>query len=161
MAPPGQPRTNPHAEHRNTSVQLLRIVAWYSFLKFISGGAVVVVDCGAKSPFSVNKPVWSGSGVDRMGAGCSILVQPRGLPLNRCRPVPVFTCKGPGRFWVFLGVLPFRCRPESRKRQFRSPGVDRAGFSLNPPPPWTFGVLGLWFPASKATSRRDIWSCTS
>ena len=26
---------------------------------------------------------------------------------------------------------------------------------------WTFDVLGLWFPASEATSRRDTWSCAS
>ena len=26
---------------------------------------------------------------------------------------------------------------------------------------WTFDVLGLWFPASEATSRRDTWLCAS
>ena len=39
------------------------------------------------------QPVLSGSGVDRMATG---------LPLNRCCPVPVFTCEGPDTY---------RCRP--------------------------------------------------
>ena len=80
------------------------------------------------------QPVLSGSGVDRMGEGRSILFQPRKLPLNRCRPVPVFTCRVPVhtsvvRSWVFLGVLPSPLIQETSRVSWCRPG----NFLLNPP----------------------------
>ena len=93
-------------------------------------------EVGAALTTSGIKPVLSSSSVHWMEAGCPILSRPRG---NRCRPVTVFTlCLVPVpscvvRSWVLLGEWPFWYRPESRERQFGSPGVGQASFRLTPP----------------------------
>ena len=83
------------------------------------------------------------SSVNRSWGEITIL----GEQTNRCCPVPVSTgweqdaqflssherdggCLSTSvvRSWVFLREWPFRCRPESKERQFGSPGFDRASF---------------------------------